>query len=85
MATRSTISSKGQITIPLKIRQLLGVKHGDKVEFVVENGSPVLRAVPPEDDPFLKYVGCLPPLENGQGTVAWWREMRGHDEFDEDL
>ena len=32
------ITSKGQITIPIQIRKLLGVKEGDKVLFVEEEG-----------------------------------------------
>ncbi|WP_347989692.1 AbrB/MazE/SpoVT family DNA-binding domain-containing protein [Methylomonas sp. AM2-LC] len=38
MAT-STITSKGQITIPATVRAALGISAGDKVEFVqVESG-----------------------------------------------
>ncbi len=33
MAT-ATLTSKGQITIPLKVRQKLGLDAGDRVEFV---------------------------------------------------
>ena len=33
MAT-ATLTSKGQITIPVKVRQALGVEAGDRVEFV---------------------------------------------------
>ena len=33
MAT-ATVSSKGQITIPLAVRERLGVTTGDRVEFV---------------------------------------------------
>jgi antitoxin PrlF len=33
MAT-ATLASKGQITIPLKVRQKLGLDAGDRVEFV---------------------------------------------------
>ena len=32
--TTATLSSKGQITIPLQVRQKLGVTTGDRVEFV---------------------------------------------------
>lgn len=32
----STITSKGQVTIPVAIRQHLGVKTGDKIVFIVE-------------------------------------------------
>lgn len=30
----ATLTSKGQITIPAKVRQALGVQAGDRVEFV---------------------------------------------------
>jgi AbrB family looped-hinge helix DNA binding protein len=35
----SSVSPKGQITIPAAIRQLLGVRPKDKVAFRVENGQ----------------------------------------------
>lgn len=35
----SSVSPKGQVTLPLEIRQLLGVKPKDKVAFKVENGQ----------------------------------------------
>lgn len=33
------VMAKGQITIPKDIREILGVSSGDRVTFVVENGS----------------------------------------------
>jgi antitoxin PrlF len=39
MARSGTISSKGQITVPLEIRNRLGLKQGDRVEFVVESDN----------------------------------------------
>ena len=39
MATRLT--SKGQVTIPRAIRERLGVKPGDEVEFVADQFGPV--------------------------------------------
>jgi antitoxin PrlF len=48
MAT-ATLSSKGQITIPLAVRQKLGVSTGDRVEFVeLDNGQFAL--MPAVDD-----------------------------------
>ena len=44
MAT-ATLTSKGQITIPLKVRQKLGLDAGDRVEFVeVAPGEFALKA-----------------------------------------
>jgi antitoxin PrlF len=39
----ASLSSKGQITIPKVIRELLQVKTGDRLEFVVDGGHVVLR------------------------------------------
>ena len=33
------VMSKGQITIPKDIREILGISCGDRVTFVVENGN----------------------------------------------
>jgi AbrB family looped-hinge helix DNA binding protein len=35
----SSVSPKGQVTIPLEIRQMFGIKPKDKVAFKVENGK----------------------------------------------
>ncbi len=37
------ITTRGQITIPIEIRKKLGVKAGDKVIFVEENGRIVME------------------------------------------
>jgi AbrB family looped-hinge helix DNA binding protein len=39
----ATLTSKGQITIPLKIRQKLRLKTGDVLDF--DEGAPFLKAV----------------------------------------
>lgn len=33
------VMSKGQVTIPKDVREVLGISNGDRVTFVVENGS----------------------------------------------
>jgi antitoxin PrlF len=37
------ITMRGQITIPVEIRRKLGVKDGDKVVFIEENGRIVME------------------------------------------
>jgi AbrB family looped-hinge helix DNA binding protein len=39
----STLTSRGQTTIPKPIREALGLQPGDRVEFLVEEGQVVLR------------------------------------------
>ncbi len=33
------VMSKGQVTIPKKVRAALGIESGDRVTFIVENGT----------------------------------------------
>jgi antitoxin PrlF len=39
----ATISSKGQVTIPVEVRDSLGIEQGDKLAFVIEDRQVVLR------------------------------------------
>ncbi|MFZ1386958.1 MAG: AbrB/MazE/SpoVT family DNA-binding domain-containing protein [Thiolinea sp.] len=39
----STVSSKGRVTIPLKIRQRLGIREGIRVSFVIAGNHIELR------------------------------------------
>ena len=76
MARISTISSKGQITLPVEIRARLGVKTGDQVEFYVEDGKTVLRPVRRAGNPFEEWVGVLPVFKTSAEHDAWFREIR---------
>lgn len=42
----STISSKGQVTVPAEVRKRLGIKQGDKLAFVIEDGGGVRLKTP---------------------------------------
>jgi AbrB family looped-hinge helix DNA binding protein len=41
--SHSTVTSKGQTTIPGKIRKALRIKPGDKLEYVVEGDHAIIR------------------------------------------
>lgn len=41
----ATVTSKGQVTIPKRVRDQLGLKAGSKVEFVLVKGHAVLEPV----------------------------------------
>lgn len=43
---QSRVTAKGQVTIPVEIRRLLGVQAHDRVEFQIENGH--VRLTPAE-------------------------------------
>lgn len=38
----ATVTSKGQVTIPKRVRDLLRVKPGDEIDFVIEDDGRVL-------------------------------------------
>jgi len=73
------ISSKGQITIPIEVRKRLGVKPGDRVEIVNDEGKQVLRPVVPDENPFAKFAGCLPAFKSTEEVIAYWRNLRDPD------
>lgn len=44
----TTLTSKGQVTIPKAVRQQLGLRQGTRVTFVVEGDHAVLRPAVPQ-------------------------------------
>lgn len=44
----TTLTSKGQVTVPKAVRQQLGLRQGTKVTFVVEGDHAVLRPAVPQ-------------------------------------
>lgn len=76
MRVMAKMTSKGQVTVPREVRELLGLKQGDGLVFEIEDGTVTL--VPPEEDnPFDAFIGTLPPLPKDAKT--FWREMRDGD------
>ena len=53
-----SLTQKGQVTIPKKVRIALGLKPGDEVDFDMNN-SKVLVIKKPKKLPFEKWLGCL--------------------------
>ena len=72
MNNSSTISSKGQITVPQEVRRRLGLETGDRVEFVVEEGRTELRPARSETNPFKKFIGILGPFPGGEEGIKAW-------------
>jgi hypothetical protein len=61
----------------------LGVAAGDKVDFVIEEGSVVVRPLHPVDNPFEKYRGVLGRFPGGEkGIKQWVDEMRNEESSD---
>ena len=81
MQKQSKITSKGQITVPVEIRRILGVKAGDRLLFESDSEGVRLRPVRLESV-FAKYCGIgNPGIPSGRKVInRWLREMRGHND-----
>ncbi|MGD0521287.1 MAG: AbrB/MazE/SpoVT family DNA-binding domain-containing protein [Terracidiphilus sp.] len=65
----ATLTSKGQITIPIQVRTALGLDAGDKIDFVeIEKGQ---FAIKPRTGSIMDMKGCFPKL----GYVPTIEEM----------
>ena len=67
----STITSKGQITVPKRVRESLGIREGDMLIFELANDRAVIRKVPLVD---LEWAKAL------QSTLSEWE-----DDLDDEL
>ena len=68
----TTLTSKGQVTIPKAVRDELGLRVGDKVAFrVLENGTVVVE---PETVDLLDLANILRPKRKGI-TIAEMDEV----------
>jgi antitoxin PrlF len=72
----ATITSKGQITIPVEVRRQMGLTEGEQVEFQVEAGVTTMRRYTTESNPFIKWAGRLGGLSGVESAVEWQRELR---------
>lgn len=70
------VTSKGQVTIPKEIRQVLGVSPGDLVEFQVADDRQVLVTRSSSPSCFARYVGYL-KHKAGQDSDLIVAELRG--------
>jgi AbrB family looped-hinge helix DNA binding protein len=80
MSEQAKITSKGQITVPRGIRNVLGVKTGDSLVFEQHGDGVVMRPLR-KKSPFAKYRGIgNPGLDSGREAVLKEiAELRGHE------
>ncbi|MBM3267980.1 MAG: type II toxin-antitoxin system PrlF family antitoxin [Candidatus Sericytochromatia bacterium] len=59
----SRVTTKYQATIPLAVREALGIRQGDRVLFEISGGQVLLRRAIPSDP---EFMGAL------AGTLSEW-------------
>ena len=76
---KATLTSKGQITIPIRIREILGLKPGQVLDF--DETAPFVKAIPVlDEDEMLSTVGCA-QKRLGVSSDQWLNETRGQVEL----
>jgi antitoxin PrlF len=70
---KAIVSEKGQVTIPKRLRERLGIRPGQALDFEEEEGRLVARKIV-EGDPFDSLYGIL---ESDKTTDEMIEELRG--------
>ena len=68
-----SVTSKGQVTIPIQVRRALGIKTGAKVTFTAKNGVAQLEVVKP-------HASAI--LAEGAGMLRAQGRARSLSDFD---
>lgn len=73
----TTITQKGQVTIPAPVRRALGLKRGDQVKFTLK--KKVAQIKPAKRFSIMSLYGSLKPRVkpglSGQDLIRWEKEM----------
>lgn len=68
------LTSKGQITIPKKVRDTLGINTGENIEFMEKKGAFLIKKTL-KKSPFDKWIGSLKGKEKDTSKII--EEIRG--------
>jgi len=71
----TTITAKGQITVPKEVREALRLGQGDKVLFVVENDRAIMMPLPRRRN-LSELCGVLPATRPYAGHEKIRREIQ---------
>lgn len=72
MSAISKVTVKYQATIPLSVREFLGVRQGDAVQYLIERGEVKLKRVTTPDTAYLAAV---------EKTLTEWDTKADNDAF----
>ena len=75
MSKTQTVTSKGQVLIPKKIRDQAGIKPGEEVIVEIKDGTVVIEKK--KSYPWQKYMGIL--KGTGYSTAQFLEERRKGD------
>ena len=70
---KAVISEKGQVTIPKKLRDKLGLTAGTAIEFQDRKGTLIGKKIVSGDDPFVAVTGIVGPVD----ADKYLEEVRG--------
>ena len=73
---KSVVSEKGQVTIPKTLRDRLGIRPGQVLDFEEDGGRLIARKLAP-DEPVAAVFGIL---GDGPSTDAFIEDIRGRPE-----
>ena len=76
----STVTSKGQVTLPVEIRRQLGLSQGDKLSFVIDDDGTIELKSPKYSD-VASLAGAAGTLSE---SMSWDRvkDIAREDRFD---
>ena len=74
---RGTVKD-GQLVFPAEVAKQLGLHEGDAVE--VQQAALTPAQSWEGENPFLAWIGALPPFEEGMDAVHFTRELRDPDD-----
>ncbi|MFN8623769.1 MAG: AbrB/MazE/SpoVT family DNA-binding domain-containing protein [Chloroflexota bacterium] len=57
---QATVGERGQVTIPKEIRDRMGIRPGERVEFAEEEGGRIVIRKQVADDVVARVYGTLP-------------------------
>lgn len=70
----STLTKKGQATVPLQVRNFLGLSEGDKIDFEICNNQVIVRKISPLD---IEYLRSL------EGTLEEWNSEEDNEAYND--
>ncbi len=81
----SSVSPKGQVTLPVEIRRMLGIKPKDKVAFRLEKGKVEITPAPSPLQDSYQSIPALKPSCSWQEIEALVAEEIAHNAAREGL